>query len=127
VWFAALDWFSHSLRLILPEKGGSAVTHPSERASDVRQPLLVCKRCARNLVPGHGDLYVVSIVALADPSTLELTESELARDAAREIRYLIAQMKHLSAEAAEDQVHRQMVFHLCGTCYHQWIVHPTGV
>ena len=89
-------------------------------------PPLVCKRCARKLVRGRGELYVVSISALADPSPLELTLSDLARTATREIQYLIKQMKNVSAQAAEDQVHRQVVFYLCNPCYQRWIANPTG-
>jgi hypothetical protein len=105
---------------------GAEVMPPHDGANDADRPQLTCRRCGERLVSGRGELYVVSIIAIADPSPLELTEDDLARNASREIQYLAAQMQNLSAQAAEDQVHRQLVFHLCGPCYQQWIRDPTA-
>src|SRR5262245_23198237 len=89
-------------------------------------PRLACRRCAREVHPGRGDFYVVSILAIADPSPPVFTEDDLARDVGSEIQRLIAEMRDLGAHDARDQVYRRLVFHLCGPCYNRWIADPTG-
>jgi hypothetical protein len=89
-------------------------------------PCLTCQRCGRELHPGRGDFYLVSILALADPSPPDFTEEDLARNIGHEIRQLIAQMQNLGARQAQDQVYRRLVFHLCNSCYDGWIKDPTG-
>jgi len=69
---------------------------------------------------------VISIIAVADPSPPVFTEDDLARDLEQEIQRLLAQMKDLNAQQAQDQVYRRMVFQLCESCYHDWIQDPTG-
>jgi len=97
-----------------------------ERADDSHPPRLACHRCGRELHPGRGDIYVVSILAVADPSPPVFTEDDLALDVEQEIQRLLAQMKDLDAQQAQDQVYRRMVFHLCKSCYSDWIIDPTG-
>jgi hypothetical protein len=89
-------------------------------------PRLACRRCGRALQPGRGDLYVVSILALADPYPPVFTADDLAVDVGREILRLVAQINSLDAQQAQDQVYRRLVLHLCGSCYHDWIKDPTG-
>ena len=88
---------------------------------------LVCRRCAAELLPGSGDFYVVRVEAMADPTPPHFTAEDLAHDTAAEITRLLASMRQLSAEEALNQVYREMVFHLCGTCYRQWIDNPLGL
>jgi len=96
------------------------------RTDDSNSPRLACRGCGRELHPGSGDLYLVSIVAVADPSPPVFTEDDLARDLEHEIQRLLAQMKDLNAQQAQDQVYRRLVFHLCESCYSDWIMDPTG-
>jgi hypothetical protein len=102
------------------------VTGDPPRTQDADPPRPVCRRCGRALDPGRGDLYVVSIVALADPSPPAFTEDDLSLDVGREIRRLTAEMRGLDAQEAQDQVYRRMVFCLCTPCYARWILDPTG-
>ncbi len=103
----------------------SMSTNPSgANDADPRQP--TCRRCGRELHPGKGDLYVVSILAVADPSPPIFTEEDLADDIGKEILRLTAQMHRLSAEQAQAQVYRRLVFHMCPSCYGRWIEDPTG-
>jgi hypothetical protein len=88
-------------------------------------PRLECRRCGRELHPGRGDLYVVSILAVADPSPPIFTEDDLAEDVGAEILRLVARMRSLDAQQAQDQVYRRLVFHLCISCYQRWIDDPT--
>jgi hypothetical protein len=93
---------------------------------DTAPPLPACRRCGRELQLGRGDLYVVSILAVADPSPPVFTEDDLALDVGTEIRRLVAQLSGLDAQQAQDQVYRRLVFPLCTSCYQSWIEDPTG-
>jgi hypothetical protein len=87
-------------------------------------PPLSCARCAKPLASGRGDFYLVSIVAVADPSPPIFLEEDLTRDVAREIRRLIKRMKGLDEQQAIDQVYTRKVLALCLPCYHDWIENP---
>ena len=87
---------------------------------------LLCARCSAELTPGTGDLYVVRIEALADPSPPSFREDDLERDHRVEIARLIEQMQDLSPQEAMDQVYRSLILYLCAPCYRQWIENPVG-
>jgi hypothetical protein len=89
-------------------------------------PPLSCDRCAAGLHRGRGDFYLVSIVAIADPSPPTFTEAELARDLGREINLLLESLEGLGELEAVDQVYRRKILHLCTPCYQRWIDNPTG-
>jgi hypothetical protein len=94
--------------------------------NDADPPPSQCRRCGRPVQPGRGDLYVVSILAVADPWPPVFTADDLALDVGAEIRRLIAQAGRLDAQQARDQVYRQTILHLCTSCYQRWIEDPTG-
>jgi hypothetical protein len=98
---------------------------PDGDGPDLPRPACTCRRCGRALIPGHGDLYVVSVLAVADPYPPVFTEVDLALDVGAEIRRLIKQLSGLDALEAHDQVYRRRVFHLCTPCYQGWIEEPT--
>jgi hypothetical protein len=85
-----------------------------------------CRRCGRELTPGRGELYVVSILAVADPYPPVFTEEDLALDVGSEIRRLVKQLSGVGAQEARDQVYRRLVFHLCTSCYETWIEEPAA-
>jgi hypothetical protein len=85
-----------------------------------------CRRCGRDLYPGRGDFYVVSIVALADPSPPVFTEADLALDVGLEIQRLLKQLQTVEAQEAQHQVFRRVVLCLCEVCYREWIANPIG-
>jgi hypothetical protein len=99
---------------------------PDGNGPDHLRPACTCRRCNRELIPGHGDLYVVSVLAVADPYPPIFTEADLALDVGAEIRRLIKQLSGLDVLEAHDQVYRRRVFHLCTRCYQGWIEEPTG-
>ncbi len=101
-----------------------STNHSAAHDADRHEP--ACRRCGRELCPGRGDLYVVSILAVADPTPPIFTEEDLAQDIGAEILRLTAQLHRLDAEQAQDQVYRRLVFHLCSACYRHWIEDPTG-
>jgi hypothetical protein len=38
-----------------------------------------CRRCGRELIPGRGELYAVSVLAVADPYPPVFTEEDMTR------------------------------------------------
>jgi hypothetical protein len=87
---------------------------------------LKCRRCNQQLQPGHGDFYVVTILAIADPAPPVFTGNDLTRDTQQEIQNLLAQLRNVDDEQAQEQVYRRVLFHLCQTCYADWIIDPTS-
>ena len=89
-------------------------------------PLATCDRCSTSLHRGRGEFYLVSIVAVADPSPPTFTEGELAGDVGREIDLLLGRLEGVDELEAVDQVYRRKILHLCTRCYRSWIEDPTG-
>lgn len=102
--------------------------HPQEDPSEERPeyPPCHCRRCGRVLQPGRGELYVVSVLAVADPYPPVYTEADLALDVGSEIRRLVRRLGATEADLALDEVYRREVFHLCVACYQHWIDQPAG-
>jgi hypothetical protein len=86
----------------------------------------LCARCSRELRAGRGELYVIRIDAVADPSPPVITEEDLAQDIGAEIRRLIAQMNDITEREAMDQVCRRLTLYLCPACYARWIEDPVS-
>ena len=78
---------------------------PSD-ANDADPPMRECRRCGRELQPGRGDLYAVSILAVADPWPPVYSEEDLALDTGAEIRRLIVQLSGQGKQQIQDQVYR---------------------
>jgi hypothetical protein len=97
---------------------------PNGNGPDPTRPTCVCRRCGRELIPGRGELYAVSVLAVADPYPPVFTEDDLAQDVDAEIRRLVKQLSGVEARQARDQVYRRLVFHLCTPCYERWIEQP---
>jgi hypothetical protein len=87
---------------------------------------LFCDRCAKQLVPGKGDFYVVRIEAVADPSPPVFDDEDLEKDPREEIDRLIEQSRELTEQELLDQVFRRVTIYLCLRCYREWIEHPAG-
>lgn len=87
---------------------------------------LLCDRCLTELTPGHGDYYLVSIEAVADPTPPSFSEEDLSKDVRQEIDELVAKIKESSGQELMDQVYRRVTLYLCGPCYRDWIEKPTG-
>jgi len=85
---------------------------------------LLCARCGTELTPGKGNLYLVRIEALADPTPPSFSADDLTHDPRADIERLIEQMRDLSEQELMDQVYRRLVLYLCGPCYRQWIEDP---
>lgn len=70
-------------------------------ANDGAIPLF-CARCAIELIPGEGNLYVIKIEAVADPGPIVLAREHLAYDHRQVIDELIQRMQDLSEQGAGD-------------------------
>ena len=85
---------------------------------------LHCKRCSKEVHPGRGDYYLVSINAVADPQPTIVTQEDLDQDFGAEIERLIRLMKSMSEQQLERQVFRQIALYLCVSCFNGWIENP---
>lgn len=67
------------------------------------------------------------IDVFADPEMPPVTSEEMEEaDYQQAMRELIEQMKDLSAEDLQDQVHRRLEFKLCRTCQMRFLANPLG-
>lgn len=87
---------------------------------------LFCHRCGKELHPGRGDFFVVTIDAVADPAPPIIDDENGDQDHREAIRELTERLEELSPQEAMDQVHRRVVLHLCLNCYLPWIEDPVA-
>jgi hypothetical protein len=84
-----------------------------------------CDQCNR-LIPPHAH-YVVRIDVFADPTMPQMSTEELEEmDSDETFRKLIEQMKLMTEEELQDQVHRRFEFKLCPKCQREFLVNPLG-
>jgi hypothetical protein len=70
---------------------------------------------------------VVKIEVFADPAMPAVTADEMEEaDYQAAMAELLAQMKEMSAEDLQDQVHRSFEFKLCRACQMRFLVNPLG-
>ena len=88
-------------------------------------PRILCDLCDRTVSP-HGH-YIVKIDVYADPEMPAVTGEEMQEaDYQQAMAELIEQMKHLSADDLQDQVHRRFEFKLCRACQMRFLANPLG-
>src|SRR3954468_13587264 len=83
---------------------------------------LRCNLCSREIAP-HAH-YIVRIEVFADPTVPPLDTTQNAGEPT--YQELIEQMKHMSAEELQDQVHRSFFFTLCSECHPKFLANPLG-
>ncbi|MGH7179735.1 MAG: hypothetical protein ACREJC_20330 [Tepidisphaeraceae bacterium] len=84
-----------------------------------------CELCDA-ILPPHG-FYLVRIDVLAEPSIPETTADELEEiDFDEVFSKLIEQMRAMSADELQDDVHRRFEFTLCRKCQKKFLVNPLG-
>ncbi len=86
---------------------------------------LICARCLAELIPGHGNFFVVKIEGVADPFSPRLPDLSLD-EVRREMERTLRQLTTTSAGEAQQQVRRHVTVHLCQTCFAVWIENPAG-
>jgi hypothetical protein len=71
--------------------------------------------------------YIVRIDVFADPSISPASSAELeAADFDAAIDGLLEQMKGMTAEELEDQVHRRFELRICPACQPEFLANPLG-
>ena len=85
---------------------------------------LVCDACGSSLLLDDDVRYVLRMEGFAAYDPLEITRQDLERDLESEMRALMASMEKLSAEEAQDQVHRTFRFDLCPRCWMRFVRDP---
>ena len=86
---------------------------------------VICDLCG-DTVPPHAH-YVVRIDVFADPSIPAVSSDDLDEmDPAHTIEHLIEQMKGMSADDLQDQVHRRFEYRLCRRCQANFLSNPLG-
>ena len=84
-----------------------------------------CDLCGRP-VQQHAS-YVVRIEVFADPSVPPLSTEELqSADFDQTLDDLLEQMKGMSADDLQDDVHRHFEYRLCPACHKRFLVNPLG-
>ena len=86
---------------------------------------LTCDRCGNGLLLDAPVRYEVRIEVKSAYDPLELTSEDLA-NAAAGLKNAVESVKNLSAEEAQDEVHREFRFDLCRTCQKAFIKAPLG-
>jgi hypothetical protein len=85
----------------------------------------LCEICGGELEP--GGYYVVRIEVFADPKLPAVSGKELqATDFDAEMDRLLEQMKGMSADELQDQVHRRFEYKICPACQPGVLANPLG-
>jgi len=84
-----------------------------------------CDLCARELAAtGH---YVVRVDVFADPAMPPVTREQInAIDFDAAIDDLLDEMKDMTADELQDQVHRRFEYKICPRCQRQFLRDPLG-
>jgi hypothetical protein len=86
---------------------------------------ILCDLCDRPVSP-HGH-YIVKIDVYADPEMPAVTSEEMEEaDYQQAMKELMEQMKGMTADELQDQVHRRFEFKLCRACQMRFLVNPLG-
>jgi hypothetical protein len=87
---------------------------------------LICDLCGKPIAP-HAH-YIVRIDVLADPSMPPMSSEELEEtDPDQTLNQLLEQMKDMSADELQNQVHRRFEFVLCRPCQMRYLANPLGL
>lgn len=86
---------------------------------------VICDLCRRK-IPPHAH-YIVRIDVFADPAMPPVSAEEVeALDFDKTLAELLEQMKHLSAQELQDQVHRRFEYRICRACQIRFLANPLG-
>lgn len=86
---------------------------------------VTCDLCDR-VVPKHTS-YVVRMDVFADPTIPPLSTEELEEsDFDETLDKLMDEMKGMSADDLQDEVHRRFEYHLCRACHRRFLANPMG-
>lgn len=89
-------------------------------------PGISCDGCSRTLLVDESVRYVLDIRIYAAYDPMEITRADLGKDRAGEIQALVEACKKMTPEELEDQVYKELRFHLCPPCQKRYIRDPLG-
>jgi len=82
---------------------------------------ILCDLCGQS-IPPHAH-YVIRIDVYADPATAKMNTNDLGESA---IAKLMDELKTLSADELQDQVHRRFEYKICRPCQRNFLANPLG-
>jgi hypothetical protein len=86
---------------------------------------ITCDICRTSIAP-HAH-YIVRIDVFADPSVPPINTEDLDEmDAEKTLSQLLEQMKDMTADELQDQVHRRFEYRICGECQVRFLANPLG-
>lgn len=86
---------------------------------------VICDLCG--MAAPTGASYVVKIDVYADPTVPAMSTEELEEiDFDHTFSKLIEEMKHLSADDLQDDVHRRFEYRICRPCQRKFLANPLG-
>jgi len=80
-----------------------------------------CDSCGREGLATSAVRYEVKIEVKAAYDPLEITDEDLEKDYSAEIAKVLAQLKRISTEDAQNEVYRAFKFDLCSACQRRYI------
>jgi hypothetical protein len=87
---------------------------------------VICDSCGSTIAP-HGH-YIVRIDVFADPAVPSTTAEAIEEtDFESQMKELMDEMQHLSADELQDQVHRRYEYRLCDACRKRFQANPLGL
>ena len=94
-------------------------------SADGMSAVIACELCGREV--DFHESYVVRIDVFAEPSMKPATAEDLAAaDFDATYAELMEQMKHLTADDLQDDVHRRFEYRLCRPCQRRFLANPLG-
>ena len=88
-------------------------------------PTVACDLCGREVA--LHDSYVLQIEVFAEPSVAPVSGEQLAAiDFDQTYADLLDQMKDMTADDLQDDVHRRFEYRLCRPCQRRFLANPLG-
>lgn len=86
---------------------------------------VICDLCGGS-IPPHAH-YIVRIDVFADPSIPPVNTQDLDEmDSEKTLAQLMEEMKNMSADELQDQVHRRFEYRICRSCQIRFLANPLG-
>jgi hypothetical protein len=87
---------------------------------------VICAICGKSI--DVHESFIVRIDVYADPTLPQVSSEELAGlDTSDAMAQLLEEMKDLTADDLQDDVHCRFEYRLCGACQNKFLANPLGV
>ena len=83
-----------------------------------------CDRCEKGLLLDEDVRYQVHIVVQAAYDPMEISREDLKKTTSFSWKELMKSLEKLTAEEAQDQIHRELHFDLCPPCQKLYLASP---